>query len=1101
MPRRSPSKSSRQPKQTTKQQHGKHVPKSLPSTETGAASCKLQTTLSSTSDISQSSQAGNSNESSIHVPHYIDDVSTITVNPEILEFFLLNIQGINPSIPNQRIKIKQLEEDVNTSKTRILFFALTETHLNSSIFNAEIQIKNYNIIRTDREERKQGGTAIYLHNSLSIDEEKHFSDTHTEATMIHMKKSNVTIVVIYRAPNTPPNSYRNCLETVGAFIKKYESSDVIMMGDYNFRFLDWQTESINKTGIPTDEQEQATLTIQFTHQHLLTQMVEENTRKNKSILDLILISDPDMIHNIQTETTTMSDHDVVRCNFIHNTLQNVKETSTRSFQQKHPLDNLNTARADWSAINEEFDKVDWDTVINDNDSVEQMYKSLDSKITEICSKYTPVRTRLVQRNSIPNDRLALIRRKKRLNSKINIRKYVRVNVPKNQIDKLEKKKADVEEKIRSSIRMQNTLQEINAIEKIKSNPKMFFSYVKKFNKSESKIGPLADEDGTIHSDAKKKAELLQKQYTKAFSNPDKASTDHIKPNEDRTYPTLNDITFTPENVEKAIESIPNSAAPGPDKLPAIILKQCKKQLSYPIYKIWRKSLDTGEIPEILKTQGIVPIFKKGNKSSAANYRPVSLTSHLIKLFEKILRAKIVIYIEENNILTNQQHGFRRHRSCLTQLLVHIDNILYIVGNDSNADVIYLDFAKAFDKVDHKILLHKLQNIGIQGKIYNWIKNFLQDRKQKVIVDGEASEPASVKSGVPQGTVLGPILFLLFINDITEAIKYANIQLFADDSKISMEIKNSEDHKKLQQDLEAAIMWALLNNMMLNEDKFMLIQYGSNKELKQDYTISTGNNLKNSTEIKDLGVIVSEDLAWLKHITAATNEGKKFAAWILRSFQTRNKIILQLFKTFVISKLEYAAPLWMPYLKKDIEKVESLQRTFTNRIDGLEDLNYHDRLKALNLYSLQRRRERFCMITMWKISQNLHPNQLDLEFYETHRFGVKCRRKQFKTKKVHIKTIQHNSFSSIGPALFNCIPRRIKEKETLTSFKAALDKFLKSIPDTPPLSGYPTVNGNSILDWAGGGHYSLFDDSMARSDEESNVQNHGDAAVTVDAPCM
>ena len=194
--------------------------------------------------------------------------------------------------------------------------------------------------------------------------------------------------------------------------------------------------------------------------------------------------------------------------------------------------------------------------------------------------------------------------------------------------------------------------------------------------------------------------------------------------------------------------------------------------------MWRKSLDTGDIPDVLKAQGIIPIFKKGNKSSPANYRPVSLTSHLIKLFEKVLRIKLVDYLETNDILTDKQHGFRPHRSCLTQLLVHIDNILERVGNECNVDVVYLDFSKAFDKVDHKLLLQKLQKIGIQGKIYEWIRSFLNNRKQRVIVDGEASESAEVKSGVPQGTVLGPVLFLIFINDITEAIEYSDFSLFA-----------------------------------------------------------------------------------------------------------------------------------------------------------------------------------------------------------------------------------------------------------------------------------------------------------------------------------
>ena len=422
-------------------------------------------------------------------------------------------------------------------------------------------------------------------------------------------------------------------------------------------------------------------------------------------------------------------------------------------------------------------------------------------------------------------------------------------------------------------------------------------------------------------------------------------------------------------------------------------------------------------------------------------------------------------------------------------------------------MIYLDFAKAFDKVDHKILLYKLNNLGIQGKIHNWIKNFLQNRTQKVIVDGESSEPAEVISGVPQGTVLGPILFLLFINDITEAIKFANIQLFADDSKLTMKINNQEDHLKLQKDIQAAIMWSLLNNMELNKDKFMLIQYGTNEELKQSYSLGTEKTLEKSSELKDLGVTVSEDLNWLKHITKVTNEGKKFTAWILRSFKTRSQVVLQLFKMFVISKLEYASPLWMPYLKKDIEKIEGLQRTFTSKLNGLENLNYHERLTALNLYSLQRRRERFCIITMWKIANNLHPNQLNLEFYPTKRFGIKCRRKLFKTKRSHIRTIQHNSFSSIGPALFNCVPRYIKEKESLPTFKAALDKFLRNIPDTPPISGYPTMNGNSILEWSGSGHCNLAGTS-ARSTEDvvqysglPTVHSDGDATVPVVASCM
>ena len=1028
------------------------------------------------------------------------------IKPEILEFFLLNIEGINPNVPKHKLKIKSLEEEVNNSDQTIPFFALTETHLNESIFDAEIQIKNYEVIRSDRIDRRKGGVALYLHHTITVDETKKFSDKFTEAIMVHIKKCKLVIIIVYRAPNTPLNSFKNCLDSIKLFTNKFQGCDVIATGDYNFRTIDWKTEIVGKLNITVEEQEQAAMFLNFTHQQLLTQMVTENTRKDKSILDLILTTDPDMVHNICVEKTKDSDHDVVRCSFVHTNLQIQKEKTTKTFQQKHPLDMLNVGRADWSSINSEFQDIDWPTEMMDC-SVVEMYNKFEQHIINVCTRHAPARAKYNQRNTIPNERLALLRRKKRLNSKINFRKYVSANKSPTLIQKLELKKEKVEEQIKSSIKAQNEKKEIEAIEKIKKNPKMFFTYVKKFKKTESRIGPLTDEDGQTHSDARTKANLLQQQYTKVFSDPEKAPAEHLNQNNEREYPPFLDIDFTIEDVKKAIDAIPNAAAPGPDKLPAAILKQCKEQLSLPIYLIWRKSLDTSEIPETLKRQGIVPIFKKGNKACPANYRPVSLTSHLIKLFERILRIKLVKYIEDNNLLSDDQHGFRERRNCLTQLLKHIDNILRISESDDNADVIYLDFAKAFDKVDHKILLSKLRNMGIQGKIYQWIESFLCNRQQHIIVDGEISESAEVKSGVPQGTVLGPVLFLLFINDITEAIQYADIQIFADDCKLTLKIENQSDHQKLQRDIEAAIMWSLMNNMELNKEKFQLIHHGKNEELKLDYTLDRENTLKPSSEIKDLGVTVSDDLSWLKHIVKISNEGKKFASWILRCFKTRSPVVLQLFKTFVISKLEYASPLWMPYQKKDIEKIEALQRTFTSRLHGLDNLNYHERLKALNLYSLQRRRERFCIITVWKILNGLHPNQINLNFYTTPRFGVKCRRQISKAKRLHIRTLHYNSFASIGPALFNTIPKATKEKESLSSFKSSLDKYLQSIPDKPPTPGYPFLNGNSLLEWSGSRHYSPLDlMTTVRCDTEvtagaEEIVCHGDASIHGDASCI
>jgi hypothetical protein len=671
--------------------------------------------------------------------------------------------------------------------------------------------------------------------------------------------------------------------------------------------------------------------------------------------------------------------------------------------------------------------------------------------------------------AIPKSRRLLLRKKKRLNARINAIKYIS-SPPRNspKLQRLNDERAGLELSLKEDIKHQRVREETAAIGRIKLNPKAFYSYAKRSSAFVSSVGPLLDDKKVLQSDPVKMGAILQQQYAKAFSKPNPAYPAEAYVSKFLAEnAVISDIEFVNQDFIDAIKSMDRCSATGPDKFPVVILKECSTTLAPIITHLWRSSLSSGHIATKFKTQTVVPVFKKGNRSIAENYRPVSLTSHLIKLFERVLRSKLVAFIEGNNIINHNQHGFRAGRSCLTQLLHHIEDVMNDLNNDVNADVLYLDFSKAFDKVDHAILMKKLHQYGIRGNMHQWISNFLRGSTQHVVIDGVTSAVIDVISGVPQGTVLGPLLFILYINDIFEVVKHSKVKVFADDSKLHKDIKTAADHRLLQEDLAAVVKWASNNNMELNEDKFMLLHHGKNQDLKQHYSLPSGKDLKPEDYVKDLGVYVDADIRWRHHIVLKSAAAAKKAGWILRTFISRDKATMMLlFKSLVRSIIEYCCPLWSPHLVCDIIQVESVQRSFTSKICGLNSSNYWERLKQLNLYSLQRRRERYMIILIWKIYYNLIPNDINIVFQHSGRRGITCIRPLGSSKFSSVNTMKFHSFSSTASALFNTVPADIKSITFLTTFKTELDKFLHTFPDTPPTPGYIGQNRNSLLEWAG-----------------------------------
>jgi len=400
-------------------------------------------------------------------------------------------------------------------------------------------------------------------------------------------------------------------------------------------------------------------------------------------------------------------------------------------------------------------------------------------------------------------------------------------------------------------------------------------------------------------------------------------------------------------------------------------------------------------------------------------------------------------------------------------------------DDSDCDVIYLDYAKAFDKVDHDLLLKKLSAYGVSGKTLWWIKNFLSGRKQKVVINGHESFWVTVISGVIQGSVLGPILFIIFINDLQHYVKSSTLRCFADDTRLTKRINNSqEDTCLMQNDLNHVITWSKSNNMELNESKFELISFSKHisrtdiselpyaSEFSCSYTTSQFNELTPVSSLRDLGIIISDNFTWSEHITKITSKANQMAAWAMSLFKHRGKShMLVMYKSFVRSHLEFCCPLWNPYHIQDIIQLEKVQRTFTSKIHGYQHFDYWERLSRLNLLSLQRRRERYILVYMWKILQGNVPNDVGMIFNFNPRRGFTAVVKPIVNSQSRAQTVYDNSFIIVGAKLWNILPFQINTiTSSLNAFKTGLSNFLKIFPDKPPVNGYVRANSNSLLDW-------------------------------------
>ena len=493
------------------------------------------------------------------------------------------------------------------------------------------------------------------------------------------------------------------------------------------------------------------------------------------------------------------------------------------------------------------------------------------------------------------------------------------------------------------------------------DPNALFKYVNAKRNYRSGVAPLLYE-GVSAVDDHTKANVLSHTY-KGFCTEDDGSLPGFV---SRVPPDVqcSNVLFSEVCVLNVLKRLKPRTSRTPDGIPALLYVKLAHCLARPLCSIFEVSFRSHSLPADWLKAHVIPIFKKGDPSDPSNYRPVSLTSVACKLMEMCVNDVLMQYLSVYNLISEAQHGFLKKHSSSTQLLECIRDWSTLISAKKSIDVVYLDFAKAFNSVSHPKLLHKLRGYGITGDLLLWITAFLSDRLESVVVGNSISEYCHVTSGTPQGSILGPCLFLLYVNDLPD-LSTVSCKMYADDVKLYC---SSDEQAGMQESLDRILLWSHVWQMSLSVPKCVVLHFWATNP-KHMYSLS-GIDLVSQTNCRDLGVLMSADLKFSNHCREQVAKAFRVSNVIFRCFNTAcAKSLIRAFKAYVRPLLEYCSCVWSPYLAKDIDSIECVQRYFTRRLIarcGLPPCAYVDRLILLQLEPLEVRRLRFDLVMLFKI---------------------------------------------------------------------------------------------------------------------------------------
>lgn len=952
-----------------------------------------------------------------------DDVISGNVNTHGgvsgLNVMYLNTRSVK-SVNRKRNKLVQFANLVVESKCDV--YALTETWLTNDIHDSELFPNGYCVYRKDREDTcvtdRAGGLLLAVAKQLES-RRRHDLEPNDEILVCEIKPSkhkSIAFVLCYRPPSSDMNMFTGHTHDVLCTVfKEYEQ--VFLMGDFNMPKGNW---AVNVPPTSANERGFYDVVNEFS-------LVQINTVPSNAIgnlLDLVFTSIPDKCSEVtHYDAEFDTDHTVL---YFSVALRFAHRSSLNRTVFDYKL-------ADWSKLQADLLNVGLSELINESFDIDFIWSIWLTTVENAIDACIP--QRVIKDGNAPAWIDGEVRHLR------NVKHSAWVKAKKTNNPAHWSTFRLIRNKLRACIRSKYDSFVRNLGESIVRNSKRFWSFVKSKTNSGSvpnTVRYVNNDVTNIASDPQSKADMFNAYFHTLFTSRESGS---IMPAINEKMNTgLSNMVFTTEMVFKELSQLDVNKSCGPDNLSPQVLKKCAVQLAPSLTKLFNLCMSKSVLPSQWKSANIIPVFKKGDKDDVCNYRPISLLCIVSKVMERCIVNHVFDIVKPD--IYPLQHGFVKGRSCCSQLLEFYHDVGACLDTGGQTDIIYLDFSKAFDSVSHSLLIHKLRSFGFCGKLLSWLQCYLNGRHHRVVIEGKASSWLSVLSGVPQGSILGPLLFLLFINDMPLSVSRSTMALFADDAKCSRMIKDVNDCLILQSDLDKLTDWSNMWLMVFNPSKCKVMSIcRSQRKISHNYMLN-GVILEHVDSFKDLGVTVSSNLNWNTHVNNIIAKANRVNGLIKRTvgYHAPTNVTLNLYQSLSRSTLEYCSPVWSPQSSGEIFRIEQLQRSMTRYIMHYPtDLNYKERCEQLEILPLSYRREIADMTFLYKCFFKLNDFDIhtfiDLYEQDTGRRTGNCGL-LLRMPKVRTETFKMSYFNRISME-WNMLPLLVRSSPSLRIFKNRL----------------------------------------------------------------